>query len=49
MTIRAAAGLPRVMGGLGDIVNAPEAIQKRALDELRKAGWGRGCRAARRS
>ena len=29
----------RVMGALGDIFNAPDAIQKRALDELRKAGW----------
>jgi tripartite-type tricarboxylate transporter receptor subunit TctC len=29
----------RVMGALDDIFNAPDAIQKRALDELRKAGW----------
>jgi hypothetical protein len=28
-----------VMGALDDIFNAPDAIQKRALDELRKAGW----------
>jgi hypothetical protein len=29
----------RVMGALDDIFNAPDAIQKRALEELRKAGW----------
>lgn len=29
----------RVAAVLNDIFNAPEAIQKRALEELRKAGW----------
>jgi tripartite-type tricarboxylate transporter receptor subunit TctC len=29
----------RVAGALNDIFNAPEAIQVRALEELRKAGW----------
>ena len=29
----------RVMTALDDIFNAPEAIQTRALDELRRAGW----------
>jgi tripartite-type tricarboxylate transporter receptor subunit TctC len=29
----------RVAGALNDIFNAPEAIQTRALGELRKAGW----------
>ncbi|MPZ36494.1 MAG: hypothetical protein GEU95_00270 [Rhizobiales bacterium] len=29
----------RVMGALNDIFDAPEAIQIRALEELRKAGW----------
>jgi tripartite-type tricarboxylate transporter receptor subunit TctC len=29
----------RVRGALDDIFNAPEAIQARALEELRKAGW----------